>query len=325
MSRADRPRVVVLAYSEVGHAALSTLLEMDADVALVVTHADSPGETVWFQSVRDRAAAAGAPVILPADANADEAVARMRAARPDFLFSFYFRQMLSPRVLGLAPRGALNLHGSLLPRYRGRSPVNWALLHGETETGVTLHYMDEKPDHGDIVGQRAVAIERADTALTLTRKLARAGSELLREVVPALFAGTAPRRPQDHTRSSYFGGRRPEDGEIDWAEPAERIRNLVRAVTDPWPGAFARFRGEPLMIWCAECGAPPRSLGPGEIGLDAAGAPWVGTGEGALRLSRVSRPGTAATSGEAWARAERVATGERFPCILRATVGGTSA
>ena len=325
MSGASGPRVVVLAYSEVGHAALSTLLELGADVALVVTHADSPGETLWFPSVRERAAAAGVPVILPADANADEAVARMRAARPDFLFSFYFRQMLSPRVLALAPRGALNLHGSLLPRYRGRSPVNWALLHGETETGVTLHYMDEKPDHGDIVGQRAVAIERADTALTLTRKLARAGSELLREVVPALFAGTAPRRPQDHARSSYFGGRRPEDGEIDWAEPAERIRNLVRAVTDPWPGAFARFRGEPLRIWWTECGAPPRPLDPGEVGLDAAGAPWVGTGQGALRLSRVSRPDAAATSGETWARAEQVATGERFQCILRATVGGTRA
>jgi methionyl-tRNA formyltransferase len=325
MSPAGGPRVVVLAYSEVGHAALSTLLELGADVALVVTHADSPGETVWFQSVRERAAAAGVPVILPADANADEAVARLRAARPDFLFSFYFRQMLSPRVLALAPRGALNLHGSLLPRYRGRSPVNWALLHGETETGVTLHYMDEKPDHGDIVGQRAVAIERADTALTLTRKLARAGGELLREVVPALFAGSAPRRPQDHARSSYFGGRRPEDGEIDWAEPAERIRNLVRAVTDPWPGAFARFRGGPLMIWWAESGSPPRRLGAGEVGLDAAGAPWVGTGEGALRLSRVSRPGAAATSGETWARAEQVVAGERFQRILRATAGGTSA
>ncbi|HVN37347.1 MAG TPA: formyltransferase [Myxococcota bacterium] len=319
------PRVVVLAYSEVGHAALSTLLEMGTDVALVVTHADSPGETVWFQSVRERAAAAGVPVILPADANGDEAVASMRAARPDFLFSFYFRQMLSPRVLALAPRGALNLHGSLLPRYRGRSPVNWALLGGETETGVTLHYMDEKPDHGDIVGQRAVAIERADTALTLTRKLARAGSELLREVVPALFAGRAPRRPQDHTRSSYFGGRRPEDGEIEWAEPAERIRNLVRAVTDPWPGAFSRFRGEPLLIWWAECGPAPRTLGPGELALDPAGAPWVGTGEGALRLCRVSRPGAAPTTGEAWARAERVSTGERFQRILRATAGGTSA
>jgi len=325
MSAAGAPRVVVLAYSEVGHAALSTLLEMGADVGLVVTHADSPGETLWFQSVRERAAAAGVPVILPADVNADDAVARIRAARPDFLFSFYFRQMLSPRVLGLAPRGALNLHGSLLPRYRGRSPVNWALLQGETETGVSFHYMDEKPDHGDLVGQRAVAIERADSALTLTRKLARAGSELLREVVPALFAGTAPRRAQDHARASYFGGRRPEDGEIDWTDPAERIRNLVRAVTDPWPGAFAHFRGEPLMIWWVESGAPPPRLGAGEVVLDAAGAPWVGTGDGALRLTRVSRPGATATSGEAWARAEQVATGERFQCILRATVGGTSA
>ena len=305
-------RVVACAYSEVGHACLDTLLEMNVDVALVVTHEDAPGEKRWFQSVRDRALAAGVPVIAPADANSAEVLARIRAARPDFLFSFYFRQMLKRPLLELAPRGALNLHGSLLPRYRGRAPVNWVLVHGETETGVTLHYMDEKPDHGDIVGQRAVAIARDDTALTLTRKLAKAGSELLRELLPPLFAGTAPRIAQDHSRSSYFGGRRPEDGEIDWRESAERIRNLVRAVTDPWPGAFAEFRSERLMIWWVERGPLARPLAPGELWLDADGAPWVGTGDGALLLSRVGRPGRAPGPGAMWARAERVAAGERF-------------
>lgn len=305
-------RVAVCAYGEVGHVCLGTLLELGVDVALVVTHRDAPGEKQWFGSVRERAQAAGVPVIAPDDVNAPEPLAALAAARPDFLFSFYFRQMLGRPALAVAPRGALNLHGSLLPRYRGRAPVNWALARGEARTGVTLHYMDEKPDHGDIVARRAVAIERDDTALSLTRKLAAAGSALLREVVPALDAGTAPRVPQDHARASYFGGRRPEDGRIDWRLGAESIRNLVRAVTDPWPGAFSWFRDEKLMIWWAEAGALAGPRAPGEIWLDDAGTPRVATGAGALALSRVGREGQTAQDGAAWARAERVRPGERF-------------
>src|SRR6185295_14964068 len=110
--------------------------------------------------------------------------------------------MLKEPVLALAPRGALNLHGSLLPRYRGRAPVNWVLVNGERETGLTLHYMDEKPDHGDVVAQRAVAIARDDSALSHTRKMAGAARELLRDAIPKLAAGPAPRIAQDHTRST---------------------------------------------------------------------------------------------------------------------------
>src|SRR6185503_17340153 len=127
-------------------------------------------------------------------------------------------------------------------------PVNWVLIEGERETGLTLHYMDERPDHGDIVAQRAVAIARDDSALSLTHKLAVAARELLRDAIPQLATGTAPRIPQDHTRSTYYGGRSPADGAIDWSEPAERVRNLIRAVTDPWPGAFTSLRDQQLAI-----------------------------------------------------------------------------
>ncbi|MBU6282965.1 formyltransferase [bacterium] len=306
-------RIVVCAYSEVGHACLDELLRMGADVALVVTHRDSPGESIWFGSVADRARAAGVPTLLPDDANAPEVVEAIAAARPDLLFSFYFRQMMKRSLLATARHGALNLHGSLLPAYRGRAPVNWVLVNGETETGVTLHYMDEKPDHGDVVARRRVAIDRDDTALTLTRKLAAAGRETMREALPLLESGRAPREPQDHARSSYFGGRKPADGAIDWTWPAERVRNLVRAVTEPWPGAFTHLGGEPLLVWWAETAPALEGARPGAIvpGAGAGGVPRVACGEGAIDLVSVGWRGEK-TDGARWLAAAGPAPGARF-------------
>jgi methionyl-tRNA formyltransferase len=302
--------VVVCAYSEVGHACLSELIEMRADVRLVVTHEDAPGETTWFASVAERAGEAGIPVLKPDDVNAAETARAIAAVEPDLLYSFYFRQMIRPHVLEIPRLGPLNLHGSLLPNYRGRAPVNWVLVHGERETGVTLHYMDAKPDHGEIVGQAAVRIERDDTALSLTRKLADAGREVLREMHPRLLAGTAPRIPQDHRASSYFGGRGPADGRIDWAEPAETVRNLIRAVTEPWPGAFTTFRDEKLLVWWAETESGRGE--PGLVSLGDDGAPRVGSGDGLVRLVRVGAADAAAVDAVAWARDIGLKDGERL-------------
>jgi len=304
-------KTVVCGYGEVGWTCLDELLRMGADVPLVVTHRDDPGERIWFRSVAERAQDAGIDVVAFDDVNADEAFQRIAAARPDLLFSFYFRQLLSPRVLALPTAGALNMHGSLLPKYRGRAPVNWVLVNGETETGVTLHYMDAKPDHGDIVSQRRVPIDRDDTALTLTRKIAAAAGDALREAYPLLVAGTAPRRPQEHRASSYFGGRKPADGEIDWRSDADSIRNLVRAVTAPWPGAFGFFRGRKLFVWRAETHALDDGSPAGEIRLSHAGTPIVATGAGALELLEVGEEG-AHEAGASWARRSGIVTGERF-------------
>ncbi len=304
-------RAIVCAYGEVGWVSLQTLLELGVDVPLVVTHEDAPGELRWFRSVRDLAHEAGVRAITPNNLNTPETLALLAAADADFLFSFYFRQMLKRPALALARRGALNLHGSLLPRYRGRAPMNWVLIDGETETGVTLHYMDEKPDHGDVVAQRAVPIDRDDTALSLTHKLAGAARDLLRDMIPRLAAGSAPRTPQDHARASYFGGRRPEDGEIDWRQPAERVRNLIRAVTHPWPGAFTSLRSRPLMIWWAETARLDAPRPPGELYFAADGMPSVATGDGALSLIRVGWADAAPADARLWARSERLRDGER--------------
>jgi len=222
---------------------LRVLLAHGIEVPLVVTHDDDPHENIWFERVADVAVSSGLPVMTPPDPNAPDVVSRIAACAPDFLFSFYYRSMLRPDILALPRRGAFNMHGSLLPKYRGRAPVNWAILHGERHAGATLHYMTAKPDAGDIVAQQAVPVLPDDTAVEVFRKVTVAAEIALDAVLPALIAGTAPRIPQDLAQGSYFGGRKPEDGCIDWSRSAQQIHNLVRAVAPPYPGAFATVAG----------------------------------------------------------------------------------
>ncbi len=239
---------VVFAYHNVGVRCLEVLLAHGIHVPLVVTHDDDPRETQWFASVRDTAAEHGIASIAPRDANEPAIVARIAALAPDFLFSFYYRQMLKAPLLALPPRGALNMHGSLLPRYRGRAPVNWAVLNGERETGASLHYMVAKPDAGDLVDQMAVPILPDDTAREVFDKVTLAAEITLDRVLPRLVAGSAPRVPLDLAAGAYFGGRRPEDGRIDWTQDARRIHDLVRAVAPPYPGATTDLAGRPARI-----------------------------------------------------------------------------
>ena len=237
-------RAVVFAYHNVGCRCLSVLLAHGLEVALVVTHDDSPGETIWFDSVERLAGLHDLPVAKPADPNAEDFVERVRRAAPDFLFSFYYRQMLARALLEIPPRGALNMHGSLLPKYRGRVPVNWAVLHGERETGATLHYMVDKPDAGDIVAQQAVPILPEDTAAEVFNKVYRGrGAGARPRCCRNCWREPHPGCAQDLSRGSYFGGRRPEDGRIDWSRPAAAIHDLVRAVAPPYPGAFTQVAG----------------------------------------------------------------------------------
>ncbi len=241
-------RAVVFAYHNVGYRCLDVLLAHGVDVALVVTHQDNPNENIWFDSVAQLAALHGIPVITPDDPNTPEVLERISALQPDFFFSFYYRLMLKQDLLDIPTRGALNMHGSLLPKYRGRVPVNWAIIHGETESGATLHYMTAKPDNGDIVAQQAVPILPDDTAHEVFQKVTVAAEMALNDVLPALLAGTAPRIKQDLSLGGYFGGRKPQDGEIDWAQNAQNIHNLVRAVAPPYPGATTTLLGKPMRI-----------------------------------------------------------------------------
>ena len=236
---AARPSAVVFAYHSVGARALRVLLDGGVDVKLVVTHRDNPAEAIWFQSVAAIAGLHALPCIELEGAAGPDVLEACRAARPDFLFSFYFRHMIGRELLALPKRGAYNLHGSLLPKFRGRAPVNWAVLAGARETGATLHVMDEKPDHGAIVDQCAVPILADDTAREVFDKVTVAAEIVIARSLPRLVEGTAVLTEQRLAEGSYFGGRKPEDGRIPAAAGARRIHDLVRAVAPPdYPGAF---------------------------------------------------------------------------------------
>jgi methionyl-tRNA formyltransferase len=255
-------RAVVFAYHDVGVRCLRTLLAHGVEVPLVVTHDDSPGETIWFDSVARHARWHDLEVITPADANAPGVLAVVQAARPDFLFSFYYRQMLGAPLLAVAARGAYNMHGSLLPKYRGRVPVNWAVLKGERETGATLHVMAAKPDAGAIVAQQAVPILPDDTAVEVFRKVTVAAEMALDRALPALLAGSAQLRQQDLSQGSYYGRRTAADGAIDWSAGCGAVHNLVRAVAPPYPGAHGRAGDLPLTLLRTLPAAAPRATRP---------------------------------------------------------------
>ena len=245
-------KCVVLAYHNIGRTGIEALLNSGYEISAVFTHRDNPNENIWFESVAEFATSKGIPVFAPESVNHPIWINRIRAMQPDFLFSFYYRDMVCQELLDVPAKGALNLHGSLLPKYRGRVPINWALINGETETGVTLHYMTAKADAGDIVAQSKVAISDDDTARTLFDKVDAAAASLLAETLPLLAEGKAARIPQDHAQATCFGGRKPADGEIDWNKDAKDVRNLIRAVTRPYPGAFTFLGDRKAFIWSAD-------------------------------------------------------------------------
>jgi len=231
-------RTVVFAYHDIGVRCLEVLLELGFEISLVVTHPDSESEAIWFDSVAEVAKRNRIPVITPDSANSAAVIEQVAQCNPEFIFSFYYRQILGQELLDIPTRGAFNVHGSLLPKYRGRVPVNWAIIHGEKETGVSLHRMEIKPDAGHLLAQAAVSILRNDTAYDVFQKLKCAAENLLVEVLPEMLAGRVIEMPMKLEEGSYFTGRKPEDGRINWKLPARDIHNLIRAVAPPYPGAF---------------------------------------------------------------------------------------
>ena len=251
------PTAIVCAYSHVGREALAGLLEAGVRVLALYSYAQAP-EDAWFEAPATLAERHGIPVHLEPRFNEDQVHQRIRALAPDFLFSFYFREMIQARFLDLPRLGAYNLHGSMLPRYRGRAPINWVLVKGERETGVTLHAMTPKPDDGDIVGRTAIPIDWDETALSLTRKAAVAGRDLVKATVPRLVDGSAERISQKTLGpSTYFGGRTREDGALRLDMGAGEAFDLVRALADPWPNAFLRLPGgEVDLAWALPSSEP---------------------------------------------------------------------
>lgn len=275
-------KAVVFAYHDIGCAGINALVAAGYDITAIYTHPDAPSENHFFGSVARIAAEHGIPVYAPNDVNHPLWIDRIKSAQPDVIFSFYYRHLLCDEILNSATVGAFNLHGSLLPHYRGRAPLNWVLVKGETETGVTLHRMVSRADAGAIVAQHRVAITPEETALTLHHKLTQASSDLLNDILPVIKTGHFPQVEQDHSQASVFGRRTAQDGCIDWHASAQDINNLVRAVTDPWPGAFGYVGGSKFIVWKARV---RDELQPAKAGTVLSVSPLViATGAGALEI-----------------------------------------
>ena len=281
-------KAVVFGYQEIGYVCLEELLAFGVQVSCLFTHEDDPREEIWFRRPATIAKKHDIPVYTPETVKDEKWIKLIEEMAPDFIFSFYYRNMIPKRILDIAGVAALNLHGSLLPKFRGRAPVNWVLVAGESETGVTLHEMVEKPDAGDIVAQKRVEIAFEDDVNTLYAKMTDAARQLMKETLPKLADGTFVRIPQTGT-SSYFGGRKPEDGLILWRQDAIALYNLVRAVTHRYPGAFTYLDGKKLFIWKAHPVEDNGSVMPGKV--ISLRPLMIGTGKGLLRLLRVQWEG----------------------------------
>ncbi|MGC0786600.1 bifunctional UDP-4-amino-4-deoxy-L-arabinose formyltransferase/UDP-glucuronic acid oxidase ArnA [Pantoea agglomerans] len=275
-------KTVVFAYHDMGCVGINALLSAGYEITAIFTHNDVATENHFFGSVARLAAEHGIPVYAPDEANHPIWLDRIRTMAPEMIFSFYYRHLLSDEILQCAPKGAFNLHGSLLPKYRGRAPLNWALVNGETETGVTLHRMVKRADAGNILAQQKVAIEDQDNALTLHRKLTQAAEQLLGDVLPRLREGEVSEWPQDESQATRVDRRTAEDGRIDWNQPAQTIHNLVRAVTDPWPGAFAFAGSVKFIVWKSRVHPQHHQAKPGTV---LSKQPFlIACGEGALEI-----------------------------------------
>jgi methionyl-tRNA formyltransferase len=292
-------KVVVFGYHEIGYVCFEELVKFGAEILCLFTHKDAPEEEIWFKKPAAIAEKNNIPVYTPETLKDNAWVELIKSLSPDIIFSFYYRNMIRKEILDIPKIGAFNLHGSLLPKFRGRCPVNWVMIAGESKTGVTLHRMVEKPDAGDMVAQKACEITFDDTAYTVFKKMADAARLLMREILPQLKDGTFKSIPQTGP-SSYFGGRRPEDGLISWDKDALSIYNLTRAVTHPYPGAFTYLDGRKLYLWKTYPEATQVNAQPGKIISER--PLTVNTGSGILKLLKVQMEGETEMDGEQFVR-----------------------
>jgi len=277
-------KTIVFAYHDMGCTGITALLRAGYSIAAIFTHADATSENHFFGSVARLAAENGIPVYAPDNVNHPLWIDRIRAMAPDMLFSFYYRHLLGEEILACAAQGAFNLHGSLLPQYRGRAPLNWVLVNGETQTGVTLHRMVKRADAGDIITQATQEIDAEDTALTLHHKLVRCADNLLNDALPVMLQGKIAGRPQREEQATVMRARTPDDGRLIWSQAATQLHNLVRAVTDPWPGALAWAGTTKFTVWKSRVVAVAGDAA-GKPGTVISTAPFViACGEGALEI-----------------------------------------
>lgn len=307
-------RVLFFGTAEFAVPSLEALLaDRRFEILAVVTQPDKPqgrGQRMVFSPVKQAALQAGLMVLQPRRVRSADFLEQARSLQPDVLALAAFGQIIPQSLLDLPPLGPINLHGSLLPAYRGAAPIQHAILNGETTTGVTTMWMEATLDTGDMLLQREVSIEPGDTTGTLTPKLAAVGAQLLTETLLLLERGTCPRTPQDHARATYAPAITPDDTRVRWGESAERVCNRIRALS-PRPGVFATFRGRGVKLWQAQV-EPEHAGEPGRVLAVTRDGVTVGTGDGAVTLQEVQPESGRRMAAADWARGARVRAGDLF-------------
>lgn len=311
----SRLRTIFLGTPSFALPSLVALLN-EVDLLAVVTQPDRPkgrGRVVEAPPVAQFARARGLPLLQPGKLKAPEVLQALRAHQPDLIVTVAYGKLIPNELLALPPLGAINLHPSLLPKYRGASPIQHAIANGDPETGVTIMYQTDELDAGDIILQRRVKIDPTDTAKTIEDRLARVGADLLLEAVRLLAKGEAPRRPQDPAEATYVKKLTKASGRIDWARPAQQLVNFIRAM-DPWPSAYTWHRGQLLKIWRGRM--TPTTGEPGTITEIRRGEGFVvATAEDGVLVDEVQPEGRRRMSAEEYVRGSRLQIGERFASI----------
>ncbi len=279
--------IVFMGTPDFAAASLEALLKSDDAVVGVVTQPDRPkgrGQVLTPSPVKLLAQREKIPLLQPLKMKDPEFLQALAAWKPDLIAVTAFGRILPPAVLSLPPRGCINVHGSLLPKYRGAGPIQWAIINGERETGITTMLMDEGMDTGAMLLQEAIPITDDDTAGTLSPRLAELGGRLLVETIARLKAGTLVPKPQDSSQATMAPLLKKEDGAIDWTLPARVLANRVRGLA-PWPGAYTSVPGgDRWTIWRAQALPGPATKPPGVVMEVTSEAIHVATGEGVLAL-----------------------------------------
>jgi len=291
-----RSRVVFIGAVHEAEPALMALLESPCELSAIVTQpVDQASRVCGFVDLAPLARRHHVPVLRTTDVNEPSAVERIRALSPDLLVVIGWSRLIGRELLSLPTHGCVGCHASLLPAHRGRAPVNWAIIHGETITGNTMMLLASAADTGDIVDQRTIAIGPEDTCATVYARVGAVGADMLRSHLPALLAGMAPRRPQCKFEGDFLPKRTPEMGITDWNRPVSALHDWIRGQTRPYPGAFTRLRGRQIMLWRSGplgCGDPaPAAAPPGTVLAVGPDGMTVATAAGCLTVSEISAPG----------------------------------
>lgn len=306
-------RVVFMGSPDFALPCLDKLLQSPYQVTAVVTQPDRPkgrGKKLTFTPVKEKALEKGIPVLQPEKINNPEFIEKLKTMAPDVFVVVAFGQILKQELLNLPALGCINVHASLLPKYRGAAPIHWAIINGEKETGVTTMFMDQGMDTGDMILKKRIPIGEEDTTGLIHDKLAEAGGELLIETLELLLNKKVPRETQDHELATYAPILTREHELIDWTKTDREVHNLVRGM-NPWPGAYTTFENKIVKIWEAKVIEDvSEEAKPGTVLSVVNGEGiCVKCGQGALLVSLLQPQGKQAMAGDAWARGARLKKG----------------